>query len=67
MTFPNITGVRLKYQSIEEQFKPRLARDVPRGEDPKWVPEAFLADALATIRALCDHIETLESGGSRDA
>lgn len=57
---PNIPGVRAKYQSIEDLFKPRLAHDISRLGDAKQIPEQWLADAIQTIRALCDHIEKIE-------
>lgn len=59
--YPDTNGIRTKYQSIEDQFKPRLGTD-PRGEAQKQVPEAFLADAIQTIRVLLDRVEALENG-----
>lgn len=62
MRYPDTNGIRTKYTSIEEQFKPRLSADIPRGEEPQRVPEAFLADAIRTLRVLCDRVEELEKG-----
>lgn len=62
MRYPDTNGIRSKYASIEEQFKPRLNADIPRGEDQRQVPEAFLADAIRTIQVLCDRVEALENG-----
>ena len=62
MTYPDTNGIRAKYAGIEEQFKPRSYVDIPRGEDQKQVPEVFLADAIHTIRGLCDRVEALERG-----
>jgi hypothetical protein len=60
--YPDTNGIRSKYQSIEETFKPRLNEDIPHGAPYIHVHEALLADAIRTIRVLCDRIEALERG-----
>jgi hypothetical protein len=37
--------------SVEETFSPR--EDVPHGEEPKQIPEQFLAAAIRYLRAVC--------------
>ena len=54
----SVRGLRHFCTNVEEQFHPREAKDIPRGETaPKIIPESFLATTLQYLRACCDHIE----------
>jgi len=53
----SIEGVRHWCDSVEETFSPRLNEDIPRGQQQKQIPEAFLAYAFGLIRAMADDLE----------
>lgn len=50
-------GLRHWCESVDNQFHPRLTADIPRGQDQKQIPEAFLAYAIKLIRACADELD----------
>ena len=40
--------------SVEETFHPRELSDIPRGEKPRMISEAFLATAIRYLRGACE-------------